>query len=637
MNKIKKHKFLLFVVSLILIKQLLMSHISIFAIGDSGCDDQLMVKLASNILKMEWLGEYNHLTLVKGVFFPIFLSINAALGISYLNAVTLLYSISCVIFVYSIKDILKKNYMKYVLFVILLFNPIMYTTSVVQRVYRNSLTPSQVLLILASFFYIFINRNKGCNKKMLLMSLIGGISLASFYNTREDAIWIMPFVLVFTIIMIIGYIKNNKTIINKKRIITFILPLIALIFTNISISLINYKVYGSYVRVDESNTPFAKAIEAIYSVPPKEDIEYVSVTKEKLERIFEISPTLKKIKPSIEKYYISFDNADRKPNDGEVEDGWFWWVLRFAAYDSGYYKNIKTSDKFYTQIADEIKKAQEENKIEKQRTMPSALMSPYRKGYTAKLMNTMVDTYKFTNSFMDVGLQANKSLGSIKNQGLFEVLTNDKVIYPYITTIYGTYNNKGNLKIKYEEEVLKDIKCDTMPCYIEYISDRELNLKKIILEIDDNEIINIYDFVKDSEISSFYKKSNDILTINLYTNYEVTSNQLKISNIYNKKLNVISIPYKKLGFVLGLISLILYIILSLIILFKKHNYIDIWLIISSVLASYLVLAFGVSYNHISSCESITTLYLSGAYPLILVFDLLVVFTFIGERKELFRK
>ena len=62
-----------------------------------------------------------------------------------------------------------------------------------------------------------------------------------------------------------------------------------------------------------------------------------------------------------------------------------------------------------------------------------------------------------------------------------------------------------------------------------------------------------------------------------------------------------------------------------------------WLIISSVIASYLVLALGVSYNHISSCDSISTLYLSGAYPLIIIFDSLIVFTFINDRKTIFKK
>ena len=640
MKTIKKHKFIIFIIVLVLIKQLLMSHVSIFAIGDSGCDDQLMVKLSSNILNMNWLGGYNHLTHVKGVFFPLFLSFNTALGISYINAVTLFYSISCIIFVYSIKDILKKSWMKYVLFIVLLFNPIMYTSDVVQRVYRNSLTPSQVLLILSSFFYIFINRKSNKNKKLLLMSILGGLTLASFYNTREDAIWIMPFVIVFTLIFVIEHIKINKKKSSIKRLIIFILPIVLLFITNISISLINYKVYGSYVRVDESGTPFAKTIEAMYSVPPKDNIEYVSNTKEKLERLYEVSPTLNSIKDQIEVRSKAFDKADRNPGDGEIEDGWFWWVLRFAAYDKGYYKDIKTADKFYNDITNEIKKAQEEGKIEKQRTMPSPLMSPYREGYTSKLFSTLIDIYKFTNNFEGTGLGTELSVGSTKNIGLFEVLTNDKAIYPYLTTLYGTYNNidHNNIKITYEGRVLKEIECLNDECYIEFISNEELDYKKIYLEIEGKDSINIYDFIKESElVDSFYKIEKDNFNLNYYSNYEVTKNELKVASIYNKKINIISYIYKALGLIIGIISLILYLIFTFITLFRNRKYMEKWLIISSVIASYLVLALGVSYNHISSCDSISTLYLSGAYPLIIIFDSLIIFTFINDGKTIFKK
>ena len=635
MKRIKQHKFLIFVIVLILIKQLLMSHVSIFAIGDSGCDDQLMVKLASNILNMNWLGDYNQLTHVKGVFFPLFLSFNTALGISYVNAVTLFYSISCVIFVYSVKDLFKKNYMKYILFIVLLFNPIMYTSDVVQRVYRNSLTPSQVLLILSSFFYLFINRKSDKNKKLLLMSILGGLSLASFYNTREDAIWIMPFVIVYTLILVIGHIIKNKKKSSIKRLIIFILPIVILFMVNTGISLVNYKVYGSYVRVDESGTPFAKAIETIYSVPPKKDIKYVSNTKEKLERIYEVSPTLASIKEDIEIRSKAFDKADRNPNDGEIEDGWFWWVLRFAAYDNGYYKDIKTADKFYNDVVNEIKEAQENGKIEKQSTMPSALMSPYRDGYTGKLFESFSEIYKFTNTFEGTGLGTELSVGSTKNIGLFEVLTNDKAIYPYLTTIYGTYTNSehNNIKIKYEDRILKEIECSSDKCYIEFISSEELDYKKIFIEVGEKNI-NIYDFIKDSELmDSFYKVEKDNFNLNYYSNYEVTKNELKVAKIYNTKINIISFIYKGFGLVTGIISLILYLILTFIALFKNRKYIEIWLIVSSVLASYIVLCFGVAYNHISSCDSISTLYLSGAYPLILVFDLLVIFTFTNNIKK----
>ena len=646
MKFIKKYKFFIFVLVLIILKQLLMSHTTIFAIGDSGCDDQLMVKLASSLLKLDWLGTYNHLTHVKGVFFPFFLAVNTTLGISYIDAVTLLYSLSCLFFVCTVKDMFKKGYMKYILFIVLLFNPIMMSSEVVQRVYRNSLTPSQVLIIIGSVFYIFKNR-KTFNIKMLLMSIICGLTLASFYNTREDAIWILPFMLVFTLIMLIEHIVVNKKKLNIKFLGTLFIPFIVLFLCNTAIKLVNYKAYGVMVRVDEDDTPFSKVIETIYSVPPKEEIEYVSVTKEKLERIYEVSPTLKSIEPELSKYISIFEGSDRHPNDGEVEDGWFWWTIRFAAYEAGYYKDAKTADKFYTDITNEIVKAQEEGKLEKGSTMPSALMSPWRKGYSKKLASTLVDIYKYTNSYEDVGLKTSLSSGSSKNIGLFEILTNNKAIYPYSLDINGSYNSNTNstISILYKDEVLDTIECNNN-CNINFetTSDEldeknvyELDERNVYVKINENnteKAVNIYEFIRSEDIQNEYSN----LKLNYDSNYDVTTNQLKVASIYNAKSNIISIVYKKTGLILGIVSLLLYIFITVIALFKNHKLIDKWLIISSVFASYLVLLLGVSYNHISSCYSITTLYLCGAYPLIIVFNLLTIFTFIDlinkNKKEL---
>ena len=635
MKKKKIDKFIVFVLVLVILKQLLMSHINIIALGNSGCDDQLMIKIASNLLKMNWLGSYNHLTHVKGMFFPFFLAVSTTFGISYINAVTLLYSISCIIFVNVVKDLFKNKYMKYILFTVLLFNPIMYTSSVVQRVYRNSLTPSQVLLILSSFFYMFINRKNKENKKMVIMSVLGGITLGSFYNTREDAIWIIPFVLVFTLIMIIEHIIINKNKFNIKRLAIFLLPIITLYMCNTCISLINYKVYGAYVRIDEANSSFSRAIDAIYSVPPKEEIEYVSVTREKLNRIYEISPTLNSISTSIDKYIKRYDTLDRNPDDNEVDDGWFWWVLRYAAYEEGYYKDIKTTNKFYENVASEIEKAEEIGKIEKQKTMFSSLMSPWRKGYTKKLFNTMIESYKFTNSFKDTELRSDISSGSFKNIGLFETLTNDKAIYPYYTIISGTYNAKENEKIMilYDNNVLRKYECNLEKCYIEFISNDNLDNNKLFIKINDEEY-NLVKLAKDNYIDgSIFKIEDDKYNLNYYSNNEVIFNQQKLSNIYIKKLNIISKIYQIIGLSIGIISLLLYLVLTVITLFKTRKNMDKWLIISSVLCSYLVLCLGVSYNHISSCYSITTLYLSGSYPLIIIFDLFVLFTFIDNRKK----
>ena len=57
-------------------------------------DDGLMVNMANNLLQGKWLGEYNCLTLVKGIFTPLFTAITKIIGIPFLIGQDLFYDIS---------------------------------------------------------------------------------------------------------------------------------------------------------------------------------------------------------------------------------------------------------------------------------------------------------------------------------------------------------------------------------------------------------------------------------------------------------------------------------------------------------------------------------------------------------------
>ena len=548
-KKIKKEKiFLIVAFILIIIRVLLTTNLPIYAIGGSVCDDQLMIKLQSELLKFNWLGDFNSVTLVKGMFFPLYLAINLFLGIKYIDSITLFYVLSSLLFVWIIKDMFKSKWVKYVIFILLLFNPIMFAQNIT-RVYRNSISPAQVLLIFSGMVYIYYNRN---NKKNLwLSSILTGIALGTFYNTREDSIWILPMVLVFTLIMIIEHIIKNKKKFKIKRIINFLLPFIILFFTNTSVSTINYLKYGVYSRIDEADGSFAKAIKAIYSVPNEKEIDYVSVSHKKLEKLYEISPSLNSIKVQLDDSINALKVSDRNPDDNEIEDGWFWWALRFGAEGAGKYKTAKEADEFYKNIAKEIIEAQNSKIIGKQNTMPSALMSPWRKNYFSKLVSATFDAIIYTNSYNETEPKLIDSIGDVDSIKLFEVATNSKALY-----------------------------------------------------------------------------SSNYDTRNAYSKHE-----RKVLNIYINKLNIINIIYKLTGvlcFILGLIS---YFIITFIALFKNHKLIDMWLIISSILASYLVLCIGVSYSEISSFKSITYMYLSGAYPLIILFWAMSMFTLFDYKRN----
>lgn len=633
----KYKKFIIFAFVLILIKQILVGSLPIFAIGKGNCDDQLMVLMETNLLQFKWLGDFNSLTFVKGMFFPLFLAISATIGISYINMVTLLYSLACLLFMYSIKDIIKNKYAFYIIFAVLLFNPITYDLEVIQRVYRNSLTPIQVLFIFSTMFLLFQNR-KNNNKTNWLWSILNGINLACFWNTREDAIWILPMVIVYTLIMIIEYIILNKNKFRINKIILFIMPFIILFGVNTTISLINYKVYGVYNRVDVSSSSFADAIQAIYSVPTEKDIEYTSVTKEKLEKIYEISPSMNSIKESLTSEIEGFD-INGRILDGEIEDGWFWWALRYAAEREGYFQNAKKSSLFFKNVTTEIKEAQRKGLIGKQTTMPSALMSPWRKGYFSKLLKALGNIIIYTNSFENVSARTEFSLGSNNQIELFEIATNDKTIEPNVNSKVSGYYiyNKGDYTINVSNDLglITSIECKKKEICLIDINFNEYkidNLDNVYLKINNsnNDILETL-YLKDeltndnNDDRSYYFYDYSTINPSIYDK--------KISSYYVSRVNYIGNIYKYLGLIVSIIGLISYFVITYYSLIKNRKLIDVWLIITSIFLSYFVLCGGVAYNEISSCGSITTLYLCGAYPLIIMFNSLSIGTLINILKK----
>lgn len=69
---ISKYRLVIFMISFILIKQLLVINMPLFAHAGAGHDDRLMINMADSLISGEWLGDYSEKTLVKGLFFPLF-------------------------------------------------------------------------------------------------------------------------------------------------------------------------------------------------------------------------------------------------------------------------------------------------------------------------------------------------------------------------------------------------------------------------------------------------------------------------------------------------------------------------------------------------------------------------------------
>ncbi len=542
---IKKYGFVIAIVIFAIIKQLLIANIPITPYPNQAYDDNMMVDMATNIREGNWLGDYTSNTLVKGPVFPIILAIINYFGLSYINIMNIIYTISCIFFIYTLKDTFKTKKSLFAIYLILLFNPVSFAWWTMQRVYRNGITMAQVLFIIGSLFAMYKKRN-GNIYKMLLYAIIGGISLATLWLTREDGIWILPFVLVVIIItlinVIIEYIKNkekNCKVLTKK-IICAILPMVILILSLHAIRMANYSKYGVYEYNEINDGYFGKVIKLIYSVKTDENIKYVTATRKKINMLYEYSETLNSIKSQLENSMDGWANNDRTPGDTQVEDGWFWWSLKEAAEKAEVYKNAQTSNEFYKKVYEEINEAIKEGKIKTQMSMPSNLMSPWKKSYFIELPKAMARIVWYVVNFEDVQ-----------------------------TVSYAI------------------------------------------------------DTPQDEEGIARYEAITNDLAVNVS----------KYAEKYVARLNRITKIYKILGLVCFVVAGILYIVMTikLINAKNKEDILDTWLLFTGIICSFIVLVAGVSYNHITSCFSMYYMYLSGAYPLLIAFNIGLLCYFIENK------
>lgn len=665
MEFIKTHKLFVFLVFVTIIKQVIVSNIPIWVLANELYDDHMMVTMANNILSGSWLGIYNSNTLVKGCFFPLLLVIMRIFGLSYIPTMNLIYSLSCIYFIYTIKDLFKNKKLLGILYLVLLLNPVSYAAWTAQRVYRNGVTISQVLIIIGSMFAIYSNIKEKGIKKALVYSIVGGLALGSFWNTREDGIWILPFVLVVTIVVVVlSIIKyKNELKLCLKKIMVGILPMLILMCCMNLIRLINYKVYGVFVYNEINDGYFGKTIQSLYSIKTDENIQYVTVTKEKINIACEASPTLNSIKTQLINSIDAWDVCDRTPNDGQVEDGWFWWTFKAAVESSGHYRTASESNEFYKKVYEELEQAKKENKFETQFTMPAKLMSPWKSEYFTKEICTMGEMLSYMINFETVSVinGEGKYIGDSSVIRDYEALTNNFAINP-IKKEYkagGWYvpisdeeftlqlvdeNNQVLQNIEKESSndvynVLKGTNNDLSNAYkcrfnFEINLDEEKSVKDIYL-VSKNKDGNVIEKIKIDSNDKGGITDKSIYSFD-YVNTPEADSYSKYSIIYVNILNKISSIYKATGLIIAIISIVMYIIITINMIAKREQKtINLWLLETGLLCSLLVLVAGVSYNHITACNSKFYMYLSGGYPLIIAFCWIAIIYVLDNNKNLF--
>ena len=418
-KKLSDNKVLIYLIIFVTLVRFMISFsLPSFSIFNLPYDDKLMLFRLTNLLDGKYFGNYNYLTLVKGIIYPLFLYICYITKISYSTMLTILYILSCLYFSFSLKKFVKNKYYILILYVVLLFNPISYSSELFQRLYRNSLSIIEILFFLGLVIRIIYNDKIKIHNYIFL-----GLIVSIMFLTKEENIWVW---LVLGILFIYKVYKN----INIKNIIVNLIPVFEIIICLNIVCLVNYNYYKTYTYNELSKSEFKKTYIKMLEIKEDKKIDHVSIQKDTLYKLADNSKLFNISREKIDKIYEAA--ADE---NGEINNGNVIWYLKGFTHVYGKFKNGKEANKYYKKLGKEIDELFKKGKLEKEFTIPSLFIYTPTWKDIKKVPGYLIKAIVYTSTYDEIKVITNNNFGNWKY--------NKK--YRSYLLVYRDYHNSANI------------------------------------------------------------------------------------------------------------------------------------------------------------------------------------------------
>lgn len=374
-------------------------------------DATLYLRLAQAItsgraLRDGWLGSYDNLTLVKEPFYPVWLAGIGKLGLPRVRAEQGLYALACIVLVAALRSQARRSGALLAGYLLLLFNPMSYYGRTAIAL-RETIYPALVLLVFACATGLYAS----CHASLWRFGAWGvclGVSFAAFWLTREEGVWLMPFLcllLAYTAWTIWHTGRRDRT----ARLALLAAPLGIWGAADLSICLLNRAGYGIFTTSELKETQFCRAYGALMRVRPARWVPNVPLPRESRLRLYRHSPSFGELRPYLEGEIGAAWVANSAAVDVHATDiigGMAYFALRDAAQAAGHHRSAVLAQRYYARLADEVNQACDAGVIDS--GPPRASLVPAWRGAYAALVakssaRLFVSTLTFQGCLPPVG------------------------------------------------------------------------------------------------------------------------------------------------------------------------------------------------------------------------------------------
>lgn len=334
-------------------------------LSGAGLDDALYVRLGRSLAAGQWLGPYDHYTLVKGVGFPAFLAINNLLGVPYVLGITLVFLAAAGYAAWVLGRVLESRTAGLALFALMLLLPTIYFGDLL-RVIREVFYTSTVIALMASAIALATGRALPRTAAVVLT----GLFFAWAWLTREEGVWLLPPLAVLAVIpMFLRPDPPRRGVVASiRRLGPFAAAgLTAAILVGL-VGAMNQAVYGRFVINEIKDPVFQDALDALQEASSPLAREMQPVPRAARARLYAVSPAFASVRdpildgPLSAAYAAAGCGADSRLC-GDIGGGWFMWVFREAAAGAGHHRSLGQSRTFYRQVSAEVRAACDARRI----------------------------------------------------------------------------------------------------------------------------------------------------------------------------------------------------------------------------------------------------------------------------------
>lgn len=429
------------------------------AIAIAGYDDALYMNLANHLVNGNWLGPYDLVTLLKPPGYSIWIAGNYFTGQPLHLNQHLIYAGACALFVQAIAPRVPSRLLRLVLFAVLLFQPMSFSTSTLRYV-RDSLYTTQVLSVLSCAIALVIRVDapvRILTRWSLALGLIGGF----MWVTRDEGVVILPALGCAAALMALHLWRHRPADWRRRALaIGIAVPVAATVV--LTVALLNYRHYGFFGVSEFKATELNDAMGALARVEPAQHRRWVIVANETRSRIYERSAAFREIQTALENRRDQWSAAgtvmfewDRAAEQEEIKTGtllgtvchepvewddavmraeimtgWFVIALREAVVVAGLQKTPADGMAYFRRLADEVNAACEAGELQCG-PRRSSLAPPWRWDYLGLTLRRTCRGAARLLTLEDIIMFP--TLGSEEQLAPFRALTRDRLA-PVATT-----------------------------------------------------------------------------------------------------------------------------------------------------------------------------------------------------------